>query len=72
MSGQKVILLMFAGVLIITALTLGLYLTTRQLDGEGPEQAPESRILQIDRRAHSDLIYLSEPGSIPTPAKAGS
>ena len=44
MSGQKVILIMFAGVLVVTAITLALYLTTRQLDSEGLEQTPESGV----------------------------
>ncbi len=72
MSGQKVILLMFAGVLIIMALTLGLYFTTRQLDTEVLEDSPESRILRIDGLGRSNLVYFREPSSIPLPGEPGT
>ena len=57
MSGQKVILIMFAGVLVITAITLALYLTTRQLDSEGFEQTPESGVQRID---HGNTLVFFE------------
>ena len=49
MSGQKVILIMFAGVLFIAVLTLVLYLTTRQLDSEEQEKSPDAGLMGIER-----------------------